>query len=319
MPPVLPSLLTPPSRPDAIAELESWLRATAAPDERVPCQSAIDRAIARAQRTERRDLAIACGHQGAIEQLLGDTPCPRIRALCISEERGPHPRWIRTRLHDSGRGLQLDGSKRWATLSPCADELLVAASVGQQDDRNKLRLVRVPAAREGVRIERLSTPGDDPQNANEVDPSALCHGAIELQGVLVEPEDVFPGDAYVWAIKPFRTLEDLFVPATLLACLLAAGLRRRADREELERFLGWIVSLRSLVTMDPGLPIVHLALAGVQRELSEHWLGSALVQELAAEMPRWKPLPGIFKVAGSAREARRQRAWTSILENEAAP
>ena len=56
--------------------------------------------------------------------------------------------------------------------------------------------------------------------------SLLCSVEIWLLRtvLLVEPEEVLPGDGYLRYLKPFRTVEDLYVQAALLGCLLMGAL-----------------------------------------------------------------------------------------------
>jgi hypothetical protein len=273
----------------------------------------------RAQRTEIPELAIAAGHQGAIEQLLAqrretslsDGPSPAIRAFCVSEERGPHPRWIHTRLAPSGQEYRMIGTKRWATMSPLAHELLVAASVGTQGDRNCLRLVRIPATRAGIAIE----PMTEHEPASTSSRYTVPHATITFDQVLVHQHEIFPGDAYHWAIKPFRTLEDIFIPCALLASLLAAGIRRRVARTELETIFSYIVLLHALSVADASDPAVHIALGGVRGSIVELWKRPSTLAALGDLPVGWHHPPGFLNIANTARATRRERAWTLILED----
>jgi hypothetical protein len=112
-----------------------------------------------ATRAERRSAASIAGHQAAIRRLFPATPPDAICAFCISEDRGPHPKYINTSLVESPSGLRLNGTKRWGSVAPDADLLYVAASIGREGDRNDLRMIVLPADRPGVILSRMSTMG----------------------------------------------------------------------------------------------------------------------------------------------------------------
>jgi hypothetical protein len=146
----------------------------------------------------------------------------------------------------------------------------------------------------------------------------LPHGVITFSNVEVAASEVLPGDAYVEAIKPFRTLEDLFLRAALLSCLLGAGLRRRASEAALETLLFEIVALRALASLDPTEPTLHLALAGALRSSTQ--LLTTTQTEITTRLSEslraaWQRAPGFLEIAATARERRRRRAWDSLLED----
>jgi alkylation response protein AidB-like acyl-CoA dehydrogenase len=250
--------------------------------------------------------AVAAGHQSALRALFPELVRREIVAFCASEEGGAHPRAIHTTLvTEPGGGLRLDGVKRWATLAPSASTLLVVASLGREGERNVLRLARVPADREGVQVEPMPPAGFLPE---------LGHAVVTLRGVAVAVEEVVEGDAYLQAVKPFRTVEDLHVAAGLVAFTLGVGVRSGWPRPALERSLALLAAARDLAVAPPAAPGTHLCLAG--------WL-DAVRSARAEDEPLWQRVDTALaaawhrdtarEVAAEARERRRERAWERVL------
>jgi len=266
------------------------------------------RAIAGGFAADRLGLAFAAGYQAALAALVPAAPAERL-ALCATEEGGAHPRAIRTtlRLREAGR-MRLDGQKRWATMAPLAEVLLVVASLGETaEGRNVLRLARVPAAAPGVRI----TPMPPPPFAPEIP-----HAEISLEGVAVREEDLLDGDGYEAYLKPFRTLEDAHVHGALLGYLLGVGRRHGFPEGALERLAAVVVTAEAIAAAPPMDAGTHLALAGLlgathalMAELDPLWAGVG-----PEERARWARDRALLDVAARAREARRARAWERLRE-----
>ncbi|HUP22606.1 MAG TPA: acyl-CoA dehydrogenase family protein [Thermoanaerobaculia bacterium] len=249
--------------------------------------------------------AVAAGHQAALRALLPGLGTDGVVAFCASEEGGAHPRAIHTRLVARSSGdYRLQGSKRWATLAPSAATLLVVASTGHEGDRNLLRVAQVPAARPGIRIEPMPPAGFLPE---------LAHAVVTLDDVVVEPSELLPGDGYLDAVKPFRTIEDLHVAAALVAFTLGVGARCGWPQSALERQLALLAAARDLAAAPHDAAGTHLALAGWLSQVQEArreeaalwgradpWLAAAWQRDTARE------------VAAAAQERRRERAWERL-------
>jgi hypothetical protein len=145
----------------------------------------------------------------------------------------------------------------------------------------------------------------------------IPHAELEL--ARVEVRELLPGDGYDEYLKPFRTIEDCAVHAALLA--YAIGVARRNDwpRAALERLVAALVTARAIASADPRSAAVHVALAGLLEstraltsELSPHW---DLVE--SGERARWQRDQGLVGVAGRARDARREKAWETLLARSA--
>lgn len=266
----------------------------------------IDQAIAAGVLADRVGYAFAGGYQAALVRLDPTLAPERVASLSVTEDGGGHPQAIATTLTADGDGWRLDGRKKWATMSAAGAVALVAAKVGVDDQgRNRLRLARVDLGAPGVGIE--------PMPETEFVPE-VRHCRLRFDGVRVREDDLLPGDGYVEYVKPFRTLEDIFVSTAVLTYLLGIALRHDWPRDAGERLLGLLVSLRGLGLADPRSPVVHVALEGVlqlrQRlveDIVPHW---DLVEP--AERARWVRDQPLTSIAGRVRGLRTEAAWKKL-------
>lgn len=262
---------------------------------------AFDRAVAGGRLADRLGLAFAAGYRSALLALTGQTGHA---AVCITEEGGNHPRAIKTRLEPQGDAVVLTGTKAWATLASGARTLLVAASAGEEDGRNRLRMVAVPLDAEGLELHAMPPTPFTPE---------IPHYKVELRGVRVPAEAVLEGDGYDRWIKPFRTVEDIHVMAAAIAHMVAMGQRSGWPAALLAEGIATIAALASLAGRPPLEPAVHLALGGALagfeawiRRTEEVW--SRTDPEVRQRWTRDRPL---LRVAGKARAARFARAATA--------
>jgi hypothetical protein len=299
-------LLTAPPEPLSIASPADLWQASG--ERSAAFDSPIDRAATGGFLADRLGYAFAAGYGAALHVLAkGGLPAERLVAFCATEEGGAHPKAIRTVLAKETDGkLVVRGKKRWATLAPAASDLLVVASVGVDESaRNKLRVVRVPVSAPGVTIIPMPPPPFAPE---------IPHAEVELEGAPVSERDVLPGDGYDDYLKPFRTIEDVFVHAALLGYLVGVGRRSGWPKPVIERLIAAVLAARSIAELDPKSPATHVAVAGLLEEAHaieevtrELW---GLVGE--EERARWERDKALLSVASKVREARRERAWEAL-------
>jgi acyl-CoA dehydrogenase len=302
----------PPASGSAGADLRAWWDQTAG---RCAAFTApLELALARGACADRLGFAFAGGYAEALRVLVPDLPPGSVTALCATEEGGAHPRAIRARLEPAGPGrFELSGRKKWATAATAASSLLVVASVGveggTEGGKNRLRVARIAAGAPGVRMHPSAAPFVP----------EIPHAEVELERVAVAEADILPGDGYDAYLKPFRTIEDLHVHAALAGYLIGVVRRHRFPHELAERLLALAAALGSLARADATAAATHAALAGVLG------LVPPLVADVEApwaaaggdEWTRWQRDRALLRVAGSARAARRERAW-AILDGGAA-
>jgi len=268
--------------------------------------SSVERALLGGLAADRIGYAFASGYRAALSRLVPGVA--REACLAATEEGGAHPRAIRTALEPQPDGsFTLTGTKTWITLGEGAEELLVVASEGTEDGKNKLRVARLPLPRAGVTL----TPREPAPFAPEIP-----HSEARFSAARVEPHELLPGDGYDAYLKPFRTIEDLHVLAAFTGYLVSIARRHGAGAGLVEPLVALAVALRGLEDLDPSAPSTHVALAGAFttcRALNE---GPTFLAALAAASPEERArferdLP-LLRVAGRARAARLDAAWKRL-------
>ncbi|MEM7017136.1 MAG: acyl-CoA dehydrogenase family protein, partial [Pseudomonadota bacterium] len=262
-------------------------RAPASPDDRYlrsesECISTVDRGIRR---------------------LFPTTPTDAVTAFCVSEARGPHPRYINTAISGTEGQWKITGEKMWGTMAPAANMIYVAVKTGESDGQNQLSMVSVDPRQSSVT--QLPLPPE--RNAG---PVPIC----DLQFEQTDVTSLFDGDAYTQYIKPFRLIEDVYSTVAMQIALLslgkAAGLSH-AQREDLVALVaqGFVISASA---MDNTGDV--LLLTSYLRASQNHWKQMAGNWDNASETVRqhWNPKRDILTVASRAREKRRQNAWQSL-------
>jgi acyl-CoA dehydrogenase len=267
--------------------------------------SAFERLVHVAMHADRRLTAGAAGHQAAIRRLFPETPDDAVTAFCVSEDKGPRPSEIHSALTPDGAGFRLSGTKKWGSMSPKADVLYVAASVGVQDGRNHLRMVRLPKDRAGVTLDA----------APYADHAAHMPIAdIRLDCVAVAADEVIVADAYKHYIKPFRLVEDCYNTVGVQIGLLQLGRRHGWPQEVLEDLVGLIVEAHAISRTPMARPQDVVLMAGYFRASEALWgrLGACWEMTPEAVRQRWSPGTGTLGVAARAREQRRVNAWGEL-------
>ncbi len=284
-----------PGSPIAAADAASCFREASKREVETPWEAAVLGGAC----ADRLGYAFVAGYEAALWSLLPTRDRARPAALCATEQGGAHPRAIETALE----GGRLRGEKTFVTLGEHAEELLVLARTGQRGDRAELALVRVDRRAPGVSITPLPPTPFVPE---------IPHASVRFDDV--REHEVLEGDGWARYVKPFRTVEDVHVHASVVAWLGATARRSDWPRELIERAVAILVALRELSSADPASAITHVALAGAIE------LSRALVRDLepcweAAESgsrARWRRDRGLLEVASKARGLRRERAWEQL-------
>lgn len=273
-----------------------------------------DLAVRAGQAADRLAWAFGGGYQAAIRalqpQLLrgADTG-----SLCATEATGNRPRDIQSAVRQAADGsLRLTGSKRWSTMSPVATLLFVLvrderhASGDDAPTRPSLKLLCVPANAPGVTIRAMPATAFTPE---------LPHAEISFDNVPLQAANVLPGDGWSDHVKPFRTLEDIFVSAACLAHLVRVANAQAWPRAVVEDSLNALCALQTLASQAPSAPAVHLALAGTLRTVTQI---HAAIDAHCAQAPAsaanlaWQRDRTLFGIAGKTRDLRTERAWTQL-------
>lgn len=227
--------------------LEGALRAGADAD------GAWDRAIIGGAHAPNLSVAFAVGYQAALDALFGRSTS--LRALAVTEPAGNRPRDIQTTLTPTNAGYRLEGQKSFVTLGQRATEIFVAARAGLgTDGRPALRIARIDTSATGVLVQQGARLPIVPE---------VEHAAVRFEHVQVPAADVLTGDGYAAYVKPFRTVEDIYVHLTLLSHLLQLTRHHAIDASVAADAWASMVTLRALAQEDPGALSTHVALAGV--------------------------------------------------------
>ncbi len=247
--------------------------------------------------------AMAAGYQLAVRTLLPEVVTDRsIVALCISETGGGHPRAIETCIDWKGKRGLLNGFKTFVTGGELAEHLFIAVNTGEvKRGKPCLVMMKVPLSRRGVSLQTMFPLPFVPE---------LPHASVVLEDVLVSADDILPGDAYENYIRPFRTVEDLYIMGAMLGYIMSqlAALDQQALAEQ---GIAVYLALEAVEKQGYESPSAHVALAGCVT-LMERLIDDAL-PVLSPELKTlWERDMPVLQVAGHVREQRRRSAWYKV-------
>jgi acyl-CoA dehydrogenase len=263
-------------------------------------------AVLAAFAADRLGFAFAAGYPAALEHLVGGQCLPA--ALCVTEIGGNGPRAIETQLEARGSGYRLTGAKTFVTFGRLATHLIVAARAGDKPDgKPDLKVVQIPAARDGVAVEDLPEIAFVPE---------IPHARVSFEQAEVREEELLPGDGYLGYVKPFRTIEDIHVVGATLGYLVGAARRNEASSLLIAKMTEKLLSLEHLLEGDPLDPRVHVALHGAHTGVMELLTTEDFTHLLEClpddERSRWERDKPLLAVASSAREKRFERARQAL-------
>jgi alkylation response protein AidB-like acyl-CoA dehydrogenase len=256
---------------------------------------AADRALAAGFAADRLGYAFVGGYRAALFRLVPSLGPSARAALCATEEGGVHPRAIATRIEGPPGARVVTGRKAFATLATCASELLVVASAGFDGAKNRLELARVAVDAPGITIRPHPPLAFAPE---------VPHAEVLLKGAPVL--EVLPGDGYMDYLKPFRTIEDIYVFLALL------GYLARVSRENRWADLGDVFeraeALHALAGADPTEAPTHMAL-GAEIDACRALVARLPWASAAGEARvRWERDGALLWVAEGARAKRLEAA-----------
>jgi hypothetical protein len=238
-------------------------------------------------------LAFLAGYQAALRRLWPAAP-EGLGALCATENRALRPADMQTRLDE----LTVTGSKDFVTAGNAAAWLLVPARDEAPGDSPRLSLCVVGAGERGVVIEegpRLPLVPD------------IAHGRLRLERA---PCHRLAGDGWDDYVKPFRTLEDMYVLASLTSWLYGVGLECDWPQRLQLLLLGILGGAAEVSRLPPAEAATHLLLASLnqQFETLAQQLDTALSSSPDPWMHLWQRDRGVLQLARSARATRQARA-----------
>lgn len=246
-------------------------------------------AVAGGRRMATPGLAFLVGYQAALRMLWPSAP-PSLGALCATEQRSLRPADMQTRLTD----LRLNGQKDFVTAGDAADWLLVAARSEEPGESPRLSLAVVYPGEPGVRVERLPALPLMPD---------ISHGRLSLDGALCE---LLAGDGWDAYVKPFRTLEDIYVLSAMTAWLYGVGQDCGWSQALQLRLLALLAGCAEASRQPPSSPPGHVLLGGLFAQFDA--LKIEVDQAMANGSPDWAAMwqrdQVVMQLASGARAKR---------------
>ncbi|MBM3108835.1 acyl-CoA dehydrogenase [Pseudomonas sp. P66] len=241
-------------------------------------------------------LAFLLGYQAALRVLWPSAPAS-LGALCASERRSVRPADMQVRLDD----LRLSGSKDFVTAGLDAEWLLVAARSEVSGESPQVSLAVVYPGEPGVRLEPLPALPLMPE---------VGHARLHLDQALCER---LAGDGWDAYVKPFRTLEDLYVLSALCAWLYGVGQDNGWPQALQLRLIGLLGGCAEGSRQCADATACHLLLGGLFAQFAA--LKDEINQALSLSTGEWAALwqrdQGLLEIASAARAKRLAKAWAS--------
>ncbi|UST96698.1 MULTISPECIES: acyl-CoA dehydrogenase family protein [Pseudomonas] len=250
-------------------------------------------AVAGGRRMATPGLAFLVGYQAALRMLWPSAPLS-LGALCATEQRSLRPADMQTRLRD----LRLSGRKDFVTAGDAADWLLVAARSEEPGETPRLSLAVVYPGEPGVKVEKLPALPLMPD---------ISHGRLYLDGALCE---LLAGDGWDAYVKPFRTLEDVYVLSAMTAWLYGVGQDSDWPQALQLRLLALLAGCAEASRQAPNNPPGHVLLGGLfaQFEALAGEVDQALGNGPVEWAQMWQRDKGVMQLAAGARAKRLAKA-----------
>ena len=256
-----------------------------------------DLAVAGGRMMATPGLAFLVGYQAALRMLWPSAPLS-LGALCATEQRSLRVADMQTRLHD----LRLSGRKDFVTAGDAADWLLIAARSEAPGDDPCLSLAVVYPDEPGVRVEKLAAIPLMPD---------VSHGRVFLDNALCE---LLAGDGWDAYVKPFRTLEDIYVLSAMTAWLYGVGQDSGWPQALQLRLLALLAGCAEVSRQAPNNPCGHVLLGGLFAQFEG--LKAEINQALAEGPPQWAAMwqrdQAVMDLAAGARAKRLAKALAAI-------
>lgn len=211
-------------------------------------QTPINKAIIGGFMCQQFSFTFMAGYQAALEQMFPMVAPNELKALCVSEAKGGHPKVIQTTLID----YQITGLKTYVTAGSDAAHLLVLCKTAENiGGRPLLKMVYIPQSANDMEVTNFELPFM----------KDVKHGKLALNNAKITPSQILDGDGYSQYTKPFRTLEDICVGAAYQAMLLRQALEYQWDENVRDRLLLNIYTLKNILTLPLSAKETHLLLS----------------------------------------------------------
>ncbi len=212
----------------------------------------IDKAIIGGFTCQQFSFTFMAGYQAALEKMFPTIAPNEFKALCVSEEKGSHPKAIQTTLTNH----QINGLKTYITAGSEVAHLLVLCKTEiVVNDRPLLKMVHLPSNANNIKI-------TDFELAFMRD---VKHGKLALNNTKITADQILEGDGFSQYTKPFRILEDICVGAAYQAMLLRQAVDHKWEENVRDQILLNIYTLKKLFSLPLSARETHLLLAANDR------------------------------------------------------
>lgn len=263
-------------------------------------KSPIEKAIIGGFTCQQFSFAFMAGYQAALEQMFPNIAPNQVKALCISEAKGGHPKYIETTLINH----HIKGFKTYITAGSAAEHLLVLCKTNEVvNGRPLLKMVHLPQTSDNIKITDFELPFM----------LEVKHGKLDLNNTKITADQILEGDGFSRYTKPFRTLEDIGVGAAHQAMLLRQAIDYEWDESVREQLLLNIFTLKSL----PPLELeTHLLLAAYEQNFED--LLPAIESNMTKHSPNqfkedWERNKKVLFLAKKVKAARLAKARKILL------
>ena len=271
---------------------------------------AIDRAMLGGRMSANVGFTFSSAYQSAIEALFNPTEI-LLSSFCVTEEQGNHPRSIQTRLFEDAGQLLVTGSKSFVSGANDSQCLYIACRDERNgngfdaDGRPIIKMLSLKTDIEGVDVKAMPALGFIPE---------VSHGKVTLNNVLVTQTQVYPEDGYVGYVKAFRSYEDLYVLAAIVAYRLGEAVDQTWPEPFLEEHVSLVLALRSLSDMDLTKPAAHIGLAACRSQLTVliEKTNTLFSKSDPEGYQRWCRDKVLLNIAQKAHEKRTTGAWEML-------
>ncbi|MSU96452.1 MULTISPECIES: acyl-CoA dehydrogenase family protein [Pseudomonas] len=242
-------------------------------------------------------LAFLVGYQAALRMLWPSAPLS-LGALCATEQRSLRVADMQTRLSD----LRVSGRKDFVTAGDAADWLLVAARSEASGETPRLSLAVVYPDEPGVRLEKLPAIALMPD---------ISHGRLFLDNAQCE---LLAGDGWDAYVKPFRTLEDIYVLSAMTAWLYGVGQDSDWPQALQLRLLALLAGCAEVSRQAPNNLAGHVLLGGLfaQFEGLKAELNEAMADGPQHWAAMWQRDQSVMDLAAGARGKRLAKALAGL-------
>lgn len=267
-------------------------------------QRPIQKAILGGFHCQQFSFAFMAGYQAALEKMFPTIAPNQLKALCVSEAKGAHPKFIETTLIDN----RINGLKTYITAGSAAEHLLVLCKTNETvNGRPLLKMVHLPRTAKNIKITDFELPFM----------LEVKHGKLALNNTLIEDSQILEGDGFSQYTKPFRTLEDICVSAAHQAMLLHQAIDYQWDEKLRDSLFFNLYTLENLLTLPPLSKATHILLGVYEQNFND--LLSAIDENIAHHSPAhfqkdWEMNKRVLLLGKKVKEARLEKARSIFFE-----